>query len=177
MQILEQFLFLWRHHWYLDKSCINCRNNFWHPSKYGLKDLFLIYICMRVCLHACMCTTCLECTQRPKKGVGSLRTGVKDGREPPRGCWNQTQQLFLRVEPSLQACFFSTSYQYFAVSGGGEAYSRAVYIIGWVGRPGEAKEHPTGVDSLFLYMSPGDQAQVTWLGGKGLDPMNPSYWC
>lgn len=38
-------------------------------------------------LPACLCPICMQCLQRPKKGMGSSGTGVKVGCELPCGCW------------------------------------------------------------------------------------------
>lgn len=38
---------------------------------------------MNVFLHACPCTTCVQCPQRPEEGVGFSGTGVTDICKPP----------------------------------------------------------------------------------------------
>lgn len=39
-------------------------------------------MCMGICLHACMCSMCVHCMQKPVGGVRSPGAGVRDGCEP-----------------------------------------------------------------------------------------------
>lgn len=59
-----------------------------------------------------LCALCVRwCLRRPEEGVGSPRTGVIDGCEPPNGYWVlnldplQKHQDPLASESSLQASF------------------------------------------------------------------------
>jgi hypothetical protein len=39
-------------------------------------------MCVNVCLYVCICTTCMQCFQRPEEGVRLPGTGVTDGCKP-----------------------------------------------------------------------------------------------
>lgn len=60
------------------------------------------------CLLVSLCTTRLQCLQRPEEHIGPSRTGVTDGcgRHVDAGELNagplQSQQMFSATEPSLQ---------------------------------------------------------------------------
>lgn len=54
-----------------------------------------IYFCFLKCVcgscpHECLCTTCMQCPQRPEEGVGAPRTGVKRFVSHHAGAGNQT---------------------------------------------------------------------------------------
>ena len=58
-------------------------------------------------LNVCLCTTCMQCPQRPEEGSKSLGTGVIGSCEPPCRCWEPNSGLLeeklvvLIAEPSL----------------------------------------------------------------------------
>ena len=73
--------------------------------------LFIFYF--NFILHGCfvstyVCNTCTQCPWKPGRSVGSPRTGVTDGCEPPCGCWEsylgpvEEQPVSLVTEQSLQ---------------------------------------------------------------------------
>lgn len=39
-------------------------------------DVYCYLLCMGVCVHACLCTVCAQCSWRPEECVGSLGAGV-----------------------------------------------------------------------------------------------------
>ena len=51
---------------------------------------------------------CVPCADKAHGGQGFLRTGVMDGGEPPRECWDtnlgpqEEKPVFFTAEPSLQ---------------------------------------------------------------------------
>lgn len=49
---------------------------------------FKTFMCMSVCVTACMCITRVSCLQRPDKGVGFLEAGVLIP-------WSSEEQLVL----------------------------------------------------------------------------------
>ena len=59
-----------------------------------------------------MCSTCVQCPQRPEEGVRSSETGNPDSCESSCDCWTlnsgclQEQPAFLMVELSFQLLFF-----------------------------------------------------------------------
>lgn len=59
------------------------------------------------CLHMCLCTTCVQCPQRPKEGVIPYVCSYK-WLSAPYGCWESNlgplpkQPVPLALEPSLQ---------------------------------------------------------------------------
>lgn len=72
------------------------------------KDLFtFIQYAWVFCLCVCMYSECLQCRQKPEKGVESPGTGVTDDYEAPLGCWGlkpgplQDQQGCLTTEPCV----------------------------------------------------------------------------
>lgn len=67
-------------------------------------DLFLFYM-HGYFASVCLCTLCVQCSQKPEEGVKSSGTGVTDGCERA-GKVNpsllQEQQMLLTAEPSVQ---------------------------------------------------------------------------
>jgi hypothetical protein len=65
---------------------------------------------MGVCLHVWLCTTCMQCLQKPEGGARSLGTEVTDSCELPSGCWESSlspleeQPVLVTTEPFLQTC-------------------------------------------------------------------------
>lgn len=48
--------------------------------------LFFCFMCKNVYMYVCMCTTCVQCSQRPEEGVTSPRIVVSDSCEPKHLC-------------------------------------------------------------------------------------------
>lgn len=73
-------------------------------SSQNLKKKCQTHLC--VCLCLCMCTEAVPSTCR--EGAWSLGTGVRDGYEPPCGCWKlnpgplQEKLMLLTTGPSFQ---------------------------------------------------------------------------
>lgn len=62
------------------------------PTDFNFVFLFCFVFYMRVKLHVSVHTTCDRCLGRPEEGTRSLGTGVIDGSEPPRGCWESSER-------------------------------------------------------------------------------------
>ena len=66
--------------------------------------LFSFHVCF---LNVCLGTMCMQCPQRPEKGIESLETGVTEDCEPSCGCQDLNpghpeEQLVLLTEPLIQ---------------------------------------------------------------------------
>ena len=57
------------------------------PLKKKRKELFLIWVNVCFCFHACMCTRCVQYPQRIEGGIGSPESRVMNDCEPSSGCW------------------------------------------------------------------------------------------
>ena len=58
-------------------------------------------LCMWVfCLNECQCTSCMHGDCGGQKSVRFLKTRLRDGREPPHGCWDSSMVL-LEQQPLL----------------------------------------------------------------------------
>lgn len=64
-------------------------------------------------LPACLCTTCMQGSERPEEGVKSPRTWATKGCEQPCGRWEanlsplKEQSMLLTAKPSLKALHFN----------------------------------------------------------------------
>lgn len=56
--------------------------------------LCLVFACMHVCVHMCMSTMCVTCTQEGQSGHQSPETGVAGGCESLYGAGDQIQTLW-----------------------------------------------------------------------------------
>lgn len=81
--------------------------------RHSFKNIFIIlivclpmcFVCMSVvCIFTCVCLVSTEA----KEGIGSLRTGVVDGCEPPGGCWELSVGLLEEHQVFLTAEHFSS---------------------------------------------------------------------
>jgi hypothetical protein len=63
----------------------------------ALRFLFeMLFLSLSVCLHECMCATCMQYLWRPDEGLCSPGAGVTDGYKLSCGCWALTQVLYKR---------------------------------------------------------------------------------
>jgi hypothetical protein len=73
-------------------------------------EKFIFTLCIWMFyLNVCLCTTCVQCSQRPEEGMGSPGIIVKTNCELPCGCSESSpgpleeQPALSTVEPPLQA--------------------------------------------------------------------------
>lgn len=68
---------------------------------------FFNFLCMRICLHKCLCPMCVQCFHRLEEAPASPGTRVTEVWEPLCSCWlwypvpGEEQLVLLTAEPSL----------------------------------------------------------------------------